>query len=229
MSSCCSSAEATRSRRPARMPEACGPPSALPPEKATRSAPMAMKRLRFSLGGSCAAASTISGMPLARHTAATVGRSARLVALAEKATATTRRRQRRLDLPGFQPAHAGAGAAVVVADIDQPRARCRQRMRVAGAMGARQQDVARRNRRAAAPPSSPRPSARSTRRRPGSAPRPHRSSPAPPRRPSPRRCARWRRPAVRRYRPRRATRRPSPRRLPAPSPRRPAGSARRRH
>ena len=52
-----------------------------------------------------------------------------------------RRRQRRLDLPGFQPAHAGAGAAVVVPDIDQPRAGSRQRMRVAGPMRARQQDI----------------------------------------------------------------------------------------
>ena len=50
---------------------------------------MAMKRRRFSLGGSWAAASTISGMPLARHTAATVGRSTMLLALAEKPTATT--------------------------------------------------------------------------------------------------------------------------------------------
>ena len=50
---------------------------------------MAMKRLRFSLGGSCAAASTISGMPAARQAAIAVGRSARLVALAEKAMATT--------------------------------------------------------------------------------------------------------------------------------------------
>ena len=54
-----------------------------------------------------------------------------------------RRRQGGLDLPGLQPAHAGAGAPVVVADIDQPRPRGCQRMGVAGALGSRDQDVMR--------------------------------------------------------------------------------------
>ncbi len=90
MSSCWTSAAPTRSRRPARMPEACGPPIALPPEKATRSAPRSMKLRRLDFGGSCAAASTITG---------TVARSAyrddrREVAafagLAEKANAAVR-------------------------------------------------------------------------------------------------------------------------------------------
>ena len=52
-----------------------------------------------------------------------------------------RGRQRAFDLPGFQAAHAGAGAAVVVPDIDQPRAGRGERVGIAGAMGARDQDI----------------------------------------------------------------------------------------
>ena len=45
-----------------------GPHSPLPPLNSTRSAPASAKAHRFSTGGSCAAASTISGdVPGARH------------------------------------------------------------------------------------------------------------------------------------------------------------------
>ena len=54
--------------RPQSMPVPGGPWMALPPLKTTRSAPSSMKRRRFSRGGSCAAASTITGTRLALAT-----------------------------------------------------------------------------------------------------------------------------------------------------------------
>src|SRR5215470_15450490 len=51
MSTCWSSAEATRSRRPRRNPLDCGPRKALPPLMQTRSAPSSTKRRRFWIGG----------------------------------------------------------------------------------------------------------------------------------------------------------------------------------
>ena len=73
---------------------------------------MAMKRLRFSLGGSCAAASTISGMPAARQAAIAVGRSGRLVALART--------------PWRSP-RATAAASISQASSPRTPARCRGR------------------------------------------------------------------------------------------------------
>ena len=60
-----------QSRRPHRMPETWGPQMALPPLKTTRSAPSAMKRLRLAAGGSCPAASTMTGTPAAWATSTT--------------------------------------------------------------------------------------------------------------------------------------------------------------
>jgi len=50
-----------RSRRPHRMPVDWGPRIALPPEKATRSAPAAMIDFKFERGGTSPAASTSTG------------------------------------------------------------------------------------------------------------------------------------------------------------------------
>nr|WP_284254670.1 hypothetical protein [Pseudolysinimonas kribbensis] len=67
-------AASTRSARPSRRPEACGPRSAFPPEKATRSAPSSrVKRQRLEAGGSWAAASTSTGTPRSRAMRTTVG------------------------------------------------------------------------------------------------------------------------------------------------------------
>jgi hypothetical protein len=62
----------------------------LPPLKTTRSAPSARKARRFETGGNCAAASTITGTPRLRHTAATAGRSCFVSAVAENANAAVR-------------------------------------------------------------------------------------------------------------------------------------------
>ncbi len=79
-----------RSRRPQRMPEACGPPIALPPLNATRSAPASTKRRRLSAGGSCAAASTSTGTLAARATSTTSSRLGRAPAPATQNTAAVR-------------------------------------------------------------------------------------------------------------------------------------------
>jgi hypothetical protein len=67
-SSICTNAEAIRSPRPARIPEDCGPPIALPPLNATRLAPSARKCRRLSRDVGCAAASTSTEIACARAT-----------------------------------------------------------------------------------------------------------------------------------------------------------------
>ena len=77
-----SRAEATRSRRPHRMPLPCGPRIALPPLMETRSAPSSRKRQRFRVGGSWDAASTSTGTPFACATSATAAREGREIGCA---------------------------------------------------------------------------------------------------------------------------------------------------
>ena len=190
MSSCCSSAEATRSRRAGEDARRPAPPIALPPEKATRSAPMARSvsgspwaavarphrrsagcrqrdrpRARWAgRGGSCVGRE--------RH-GATEGdrppRSPRLPARARRHRCRGRCGRCRSGARRTPPAH-GRSRSDGCAD-QVSRGKCR---------------------RAAAPPSWPRPSVRSTPPPPGVSAAAAPVVTSPPRRPSLRRCGRWR-------------------------------------
>ena len=89
-SSICNAADITRSRRPARIPEACGPPRALPPENTTRSAPASTNRRRLAAGGNSPAASTITGTPRSCATSTTSANAGHARASATQSTAAVR-------------------------------------------------------------------------------------------------------------------------------------------
>ena len=125
MSSVCSRTDSMSSRRPARMPDPCGPRIAFPPLNATSAAPSSTKARRFDDGGSSAAPSTITGTPRAAassHTRSSDTPS--FVGEREMPTATVRSQKASSSLPLVRQPDA---LHVRVADLDDPRARGSER------------------------------------------------------------------------------------------------------